>query len=259
ARLRAAGVDVEIGPGAEQSRELNLGFFSRMLRGTPWVRLKSAASLDGKTALDNGTSQWITSEAARADGHAWRARAGALLTGIGTVMEDNPRLDVRLDNGPGRSAPQPALVVVDSRLQTPLDARLFIEGRVTILYAAVRDPAREAALAQRGATVVFLPGHETGTEHKVDLRAMLADLARREVNELHVEAGHKLNGSLLRESLVDELLIYLAPKLIGQGRDIAHFGPLSELDKALALEFRSSSRVGVDLRIVARVAGRDRF
>ena len=135
ARLRAAGVAVEIGPGAAQSRELNIGFFSRMLRKTPWVRLKIAASLDGKTALGNGVSQWITSEAARADGHAWRARAGAVLTGIGTVLEDNPRLDVRLVN----STRQPALVVVDSRLETPLDAKLFIAGRELLIYCAQRD------------------------------------------------------------------------------------------------------------------------
>jgi diaminohydroxyphosphoribosylaminopyrimidine deaminase / 5-amino-6-(5-phosphoribosylamino)uracil reductase len=251
ARLRAAGVEVVTGPGAQAARELNLGFFSRMVRGTPWVRMKVAASLDGKTALENGASQWITSEAARADGHAWRARAGAVLTGIGTLLEDDPRLDVRHVPAPR----QPDAVVVDSRLETPLGARIFQPGRRLSIYAAARDPQREAALAAQGATLVFLPG----AGGKVDLAAMLRDLAQRGVNELHVEAGHKLNGSLIREGLVDELLVYLAPKLIGQGREMASFGPLTELARALPLEFVSSNAVGPDLRIVARVAGRDRF
>ncbi len=259
ARFRAAGIEVEVGPGADESRELNIGFFSRMLRQTPWVRLKMAASLDGKTALNNGASQWITSELARADGHAWRARAGAILTGIGTVLDDNPRLDVRLVNQQRDARTQPALVVVDSRLETPLDANLFITGRPLYIYAAARNAEKEAALAARGATVVYLPGRAPGTEGKVDLKAMLADLARHEVNELHVEAGHKLNGSLLREGLVDDLLVYLAPKMLGQGRDMAMFGPLTGLDKAIQLEFKSSATIGPDMRIVARIAGRDRF
>jgi diaminohydroxyphosphoribosylaminopyrimidine deaminase / 5-amino-6-(5-phosphoribosylamino)uracil reductase len=251
ARLRAAGVEVVCGPGAQAARELNIGFFSRMVRGTPWLRMKVAASLDGKTALENGVSQWITSEAARTDGHAWRARAGAVLTGIGTLLEDDPRLDVRLAPTPR----QPDAVVVDSRLETPPGANIFQPGRRLFIYAAVRDPQREAALAARGATLVFLPG----AGGKVDLPAMLRDLAQRGVNELHVEAGHKLNGSLIREGLVDELLVYLAPKLIGLGRGMAQFGPLTELSQALALEFVSSQALGPDLRIVARVAGRDRF
>lgn len=251
ARLRAAGVAVEVGPGAAESRELNLGFFSRMIRKTPWVRMKTAASLDGKTALADGTSQWITSDAARADGHAWRARACAVLTGIGTVLEDDPRLDVRLVSTPR----QPHLVVVDSRLETPLDAQLFMPGRRLWIYAAEAPAERAAALAARGAEVIVMPG----PGGKVDLSAMLQDLARREVNELHVEAGHKLNGSLIREGLVDELLVYLAPKLIGQGRDMASFGPLSALAQAVPLDFRDIERVGDDLRIVARLRGRDVF
>ena len=254
-RLRAAGMQVDIGEGALESRELNIGFFSRMLRGTPWVRLKAAVSLDGKTALANGASQWITSAPARADAHAWRARSGAILTGIGTVLDDNPRLDVRL----AAFHQQPALVVVDSRLQTPLDAKLFIAGRRLFIYAAVRDAEKEAALAARDATVIDMPVSAPGTGAKVDLKAMLADLARRGINELHVEAGHKLNGSLVREELVDELLVYLAPKLIGQGRDMANFGPLTALAQAVPLEFKSSTMFGPDLRIVARITGRDRF
>ena len=258
-RLRAAGVAVDIGPGAGPARELNLGFFSRMVRKTPWVRLKAAASLDGKTALDNGASKWITSDLARADGHTWRARAGAILTGIGTVRDDNPRLDVRLVDKPSGREWQPALAVVDSRLDTPLDANLFMAGRPLYIYAALRNDAKAQALAARGATVIYLPGSAPDQESKVDLKAMLADLARREVNELHVEAGHKLNGSLLREGLVDELLVYLAPKLIGQGRGLANFGPLNTLEDAIALEFTSHTMVGSDLRIVARIPGRDRF
>jgi diaminohydroxyphosphoribosylaminopyrimidine deaminase/5-amino-6-(5-phosphoribosylamino)uracil reductase len=254
-RLRAAGVEVEVGPGAAESRELNIGFFSRMVRKQPWVRLKVAASLDGKTGLENGVSQWITSEAARTDGHAWRARASAVLTGVGTVLEDNPRLDVRLVDTPR----QPHLVVVDSRLQTPVDAHIFIAGRPVWIYAAQRDEAKAAALEARGATVTVLPN----ADGKVDLPALLADLAARGVNELHVESGHKLNGSMLREGCVDELLVYMAPKLIGNGLDIASHlyagGPLTSLVGVLPLEFRSVDMLGPDLRIVARVAERDAF
>ena len=254
-RLRAAGVEVEIGPGAEESRALNIGFFSRMIRKTPWVRMKLAASLDGKTALDNGKSQWITSDAARTDGHAWRARSCAVLTGIGTVLEDNPRLDVRLVDTPR----QPHLVVVDSRLETPLDANLFLPGRAVYIYAAQQNEAKKLALEARGATVNYLPGPEEDTQGKVDLAGMLRDLAKREVNELHVEAGHRLNGSLIREGLVDEFVVYLAPKFIGQGRGMASFGPLADLADAVPLEFKSTAMLGPDLRIVAQIPGRSQF
>lgn len=255
ARLRAAGIEVQVGPGAKQARELNIGFFSRMIRNSPWVRMKVAASLDGRTALDSGASQWITSDSARADGHAWRARASAVLTGIGTVLEDNPQLDVRLVE----CRRQPWLVVVDSRLETPPGARLFMPGRQVLIYAAVRDAQKEAELAKRGATVVHMPGLPAAGRTKVDLAAMLADLAARECNEVHVEAGSKLNGSLLREGLVDEMLVYLAPKLIGQGRGMADFGPLTSLAESMALEFLSATPVGADLRILARGVGRDQF
>ena len=258
ARLRAAGVDVETGPGAEEARELNIGFFSRMIRKTPWVRLKVAASLDGKTALENGASQWITSEAARADGHAWRARSCAVLTGIGTVLEDNPSLDVRLV----ATERQPHLIVVDSRLETPVDAKLFLPNRKLLIYCAEAENSKKSELEARGATVILMPqagSTSRSATAKVDLRAMMADLAAREVNEVHVEAGFKLNGSLVREGLVDEFLVYLAPKLMGQGRDMANFGPLTQLSQALPLEFKSTEMVGPDLRLLARVAGRDQF
>ncbi|GAB3645823.1 bifunctional diaminohydroxyphosphoribosylaminopyrimidine deaminase/5-amino-6-(5-phosphoribosylamino)uracil reductase RibD [Ramlibacter alkalitolerans] len=250
ARLRAAGVAVEVGPGARESRELNIGFFSRMVRGRPWVRMKIAASLDGQTALANGRSQWITGEAARADGHAWRARAGALLTGIGTVLDDDPRLDVRL----APVGKQPPLVVVDSRLQTPPAAALFsVAGRPVWIYAAEAKPDAQTALEARSAHVSQL----AGAGGKVDLAALLKDLAGRGVNELHVEAGFKLNGSLLREALVDEFLVYLAPKLLGPGRGMVNIGPLEDLAQGVALEFGGIERVGADLRVLARVAGRD--
>ena len=255
ARLRAAGIEVVVGPGAAESRELNLGFFSRMVRKTPWVRMKVAASLDGKTALPNGASQWITSSEARADGHAWRAQACAVLTGIGTVTSDDPRLDVRLATTPR----QPQLVVVDSRLETPLNAQLFMPGRALTMYAAVTDEAKQAALQAQGAQVIYKPETQADARHKVDLAAMLQDLAAREINEVHVEAGHKLNGSLIRAGLVDEFLIYLAPKLLGQGADMASFGPLTALSQAVALEFKSTQMLGPDLRILARVQGRDLF
>lgn len=260
ARLRTAGIEVNLlsigDPSSIASRELNIGFFSRMIRGTPWVRMKMAASLDGTSALNNGASQWITGEPARTDGHAWRARACAVLTGIGTVLQDDPRLDVRL---PGVTR-QPHLVVVDSDLNTPVSARLFepaaegLQRQVWIFHSAL-DPERQTALAAKGARLFHAPG----IDNKVDLAAMLRDLARQEVNELHVEAGYKLNGSLLREGLVDELLLYQAPMLLGQGAGISSLGPLNQLQDGVALKFISVDWMGEDLRIVARVKGRDTF
>jgi diaminohydroxyphosphoribosylaminopyrimidine deaminase / 5-amino-6-(5-phosphoribosylamino)uracil reductase len=250
ARLRAAGIvvdDVHEGPFADAARELNIGFFSRMQRGRPWVRLKAAVSLDGRTALNNGTSQWITGSAARADGHAYRKRAGAVLTGVGTVLDDDPRLDVRLVD----TARQPLRVVVDSRLDMPATARVLAPPGAVLVYAAVPDEARRAALQAAGAEVATLPG-PTG---KVDLPSVLSDLARRGINELHIEAGHKLNGSFVREGLVDEFLIYMAPRLFGVGRELAAFGPLERLQDTLDLRFVSVTQVGDDLRIIAHPVG----
>ena len=250
-RLRAAGIQVDVGLYAEEARELNLGFFSRMLRKRPWLRMKIAASLDGRTALENGQSQWITSAAARADGHRWRARAGAVLTGIGTVTEDDPRLDVREVDTPR----QPLRVIVDSRLETPTAARILLPPGDVLIYAATEDDARGSALRAAGAEIQCLPN----PAGRVDLAIMLEDLAQRGINELHVEAGQKLNGSFVREDLVDEYLVYLAPKLLGHGRGMMDFGPLADLKDARAFEFVDTQRVGPDLRIVARPPGRAQF
>ena len=245
ARLRAAGVQVDAGLGEDASRELNPGFIKRMTTGLPWVRMKIAASLDGQTALVNGVSQWITSEPARQDGHAWRARACAVLTGIGTVLEDNPQLDVRLVDTPR----QPALVVVDSRLETPPQAALFRPERAVWIYHAGGSASAAQALTHSGAQLTAQPN----PHGKVDLQALMQDLGRREINEVHVEAGHKLNASLLKAGLVDELLVYLAPLLIGQGRGMTALGPLASLGEALPLKWLDVTPIGPDLRLRARL------
>lgn len=247
ARLRAAGIAVDVGLLGGEARELNIGFFSRMLRGLPWLRLKAAISLDGRTALPDGQSQWITGEAARADGHAWRKRAGAVLTGVGTVIDDDPRLDVRLVE----TARQPLRVIVDSRLDTPPAARILDAPGSALVYGAGPAPEREAALRARGAEIAFM----ANASGKVDLHAMLHDLGARGINELHVEAGAKLNGSFVREGLVDEWLVYMAPRLLGSGRDLAAFGPLASLAESVDLRFHAVERVGDDLRLRLRPAG----
>ncbi|MFY8119625.1 MAG: bifunctional diaminohydroxyphosphoribosylaminopyrimidine deaminase/5-amino-6-(5-phosphoribosylamino)uracil reductase RibD [Roseateles sp.] len=247
ARLQAAGIRTGLGLLAVPARELNIGFFSRMLRARPFVRMKIAASLDGRTALPDGRSQWITAEPARRDGHAWRRRAGALLTGIGTVREDDPRLDVRLVP----TQHQPLRVIVDSRLETPPGARILQPPGQVLIYAAQDSAERATALRAAGAEIVLLPD----PSGKVDLTALMRDLGGRGINELHVEAGHKLNGSLLRAGLVDEFLVYLAPKLLGQGREMAAFGPLNSLDEAPQLLWREITPVGEDLRLIARPRG----
>jgi diaminohydroxyphosphoribosylaminopyrimidine deaminase/5-amino-6-(5-phosphoribosylamino)uracil reductase len=254
ARLRAAGVAVEMvgGPWAAESRELNIGFFSRMVRGRPWLRMKIASSLDGRTALENGASQWITGQAARADGHAWRRRASAVLTGIGTVRDDDPRLDVRWVP----TQQQPLRVVVDSRLDIMASARVLQPPGSALVYTASDDAARIAALTAPHVEVARLPADMRG---KTDLAAMLADLSRREINELHVEAGERLSGSLLREGLVDELLVYVAPRLLGPGRGMAAVGPLASLADSQDFEFTDIGRVGADLRLRLRLPGRSQF
>lgn len=245
-QLQQAGMEVVMmdEPIAQACREMNIGFFSRVQRGRPWVRLKVAASLDGKTALENGRSQWITQEGARADGHAFRRRAGAVLTGIGTVLEDDPRLDVRWVP----CTTQPLRVVVDARLQTPLQARVLGGEGPVLIYGGQDAPAQREALTQRGAQVVLLPQHDG----KVDLGAMLDDLGRRHINELHVEAGHKLNASLLRGGWVDELLVYLAPTLLGPGRDMAALPALQRLEEAQRWSFFDIAPIGADVRLRLR-------
>lgn len=246
ARLRAAGIQVSVGLLAAEATELNLGFFKRMQTGLPWVRLKVAASVDGVTALRNGQSQWITSPEARQDGHAWRARACAVLTGVGTVLEDNPRLDVREVVTPR----QPPLVVVDSRLQTPPNARLFEPQRDVCLAHALNELPPGWAGPRSGVSTLALPN----PSGKVDLPALFQALGERQLNEVHVEAGHKLNASLLREGCVDEILLYVAPKLLGQGQGLTQLGPFERLDQGLSWRFVETSPVGPDLRLRLRPA-----
>jgi diaminohydroxyphosphoribosylaminopyrimidine deaminase/5-amino-6-(5-phosphoribosylamino)uracil reductase len=243
AQLEAAGMDVSSGLMAHAAQELNIGFFSRMQRGRPWVRLKTAASLDGTTALGNGASQWITGPAARADGHAWRARASAILTGIGTVKADDPQLTVRGVDTPK----QPRRVIVDSRLDIDLDARI-LQGDPCWIVAASPDPVKHDALTRAGHDVILLPN----ASGKVNLPALMLELGRREVNELHVEAGSKLNASLVREGCVDELLVYLAPSIIGPGQGMFALPALAQLSGQHHLAFHAVSQVGPDLRILAR-------
>jgi diaminohydroxyphosphoribosylaminopyrimidine deaminase/5-amino-6-(5-phosphoribosylamino)uracil reductase len=248
AQLEAAGIEVASGLLADAAYELNIGFFSRMRRGRPWVRLKTAASLDGMTALDNGESQWITGPEARQDGHAWRARACVILTGIGTVKADDPQLTVRGVDMPGVATPRPPRrVIVDSRLDIDVNARI-LQGEPCWIVAAVPDPDKAALLRAAGHEVIVL-ANSTG---KVDLPALMLELGRREVNEVHVEAGSKLNASLVREGCVDELLVYLAPSLIGAGQGMFALPPLARLADKIALRFHEATPVGADLRILAR-------
>jgi diaminohydroxyphosphoribosylaminopyrimidine deaminase/5-amino-6-(5-phosphoribosylamino)uracil reductase len=246
ARLRAAGIAVDIGLLEDDAREQNIGFVSRMTRGRPWVRMKVAASLDGRTALMSGESKWITGEAARADGHRWRARACAILTGVGTVQQDDPELSVRAVATPR----QPHRIVIDRHAQTPPTARVLSGGSALMVTAGERNPAWPP-----GVEHLVLPD----ARGRVDLGALMATLGEREINELHVEAGGKLNGALLDAGLVDELLLYVAPCLIGDpARGIAEFpSGLAHLSDRIALSVRDVSKVGDDLRIVARVTDRE--
>ena len=240
--LESAGIRFEHGLLENEARELNVGFFSRMERARPWVRMKIAATLDGRTALADGRSQWITGEDARRDGHHWRARACAVLTGIGTVKADDPRLTVRDVETPR----QPLRVVVDSRLEISDGARILKGGGDVLLFSAV-EPKRPLGSAQH--IVLRNPAG------KVDLPAMLVELARRGVNELHVEAGFRLNGSLVREGCVDEFLVYLNPSFLGDGaQGMLDLAPFESLDRRLQLGLRSVERIGGDLRILARLA-----
>ena len=245
AMLRAAGIEATSGLLENAARELNIGFVSRMTRGRPWLRLKAAASLDGKTALNNGVSQWITGPDARRDGHRWRARACAVLTGIGTVRDDDPQLLVR----DVETTRQPLRVVVDSRLETPLSARI-LQGGPVLVAVAVDDEKRANLLRAAGAEVLLLPN----AAGKVELKDLLEELGRRGINEVHAEAGFKLNGSLLREGLVDELLLYLAPCLIGHDASgLFNLPELTSLDGKRPLQIRDLRQIGEDIRLIARL------
>jgi diaminohydroxyphosphoribosylaminopyrimidine deaminase/5-amino-6-(5-phosphoribosylamino)uracil reductase len=244
--LQAAGIETGCGLLGSEARELNIGFVARMTRGRPWLRLKAAASLDGKTALNNGLSQWITGPEARRDGQRWRARACAVLTGIGTVRDDDPQLNVR-DFATPR---QPLRVVVDSKLEISLNARI-LQGGPVLIAGAVADPAKMAALQAAGAEVLILPN----AAGKVELKDLLEELGRRGINEVHAEAGFKLNGSLLREGLVDELLLYLAPCLLGHAASgLFNLPELTGLDGKCALQIRDLRQIGADIRLLARPA-----
>ncbi|THT96413.1 bifunctional diaminohydroxyphosphoribosylaminopyrimidine deaminase/5-amino-6-(5-phosphoribosylamino)uracil reductase RibD [Lampropedia puyangensis] len=269
ARLRAAGIAVDVGDGAAPARQLNLGFLKRMETGMPWVRAKVAASADGGTALLNGQSQWITGPAAREDGQRWRARADVVMTGIGTVLADDPLLNVRVALHGGTTptaqsqARQPHLAIVDSHLRTPLDAKLWqiAQRTVWIFGLAARDSddfawaqqqrQRQSALQAQGAHVVLLPAAtRSGQTHAVDLPAVVHTLAGMPVNEIHVEAGARLNGGLLQAGLVDEWLLYLAPSMLGQGKGMAErAAPLTALTDAATYIWGDCQPVGADLRL----------
>jgi len=247
-KLRAAGIVVDCGLMETAARELNAGFFARMTRGTPLVRSKIAMSLDGRTALSNGKSKWITGEAARRDVQHWRARSCAVLTGIDTVLADDAQLNVREIETPR----QPLRVVLDSRLRLPLNARMLQNGERgnVLIYTVSQDAAKIAALKKTGASVCVLPGNQG----RVDLPAVLGDLARRGCNEVLVEAGSTLNGALLRAGLVDELLLYLAPQLLGDmARGMAQLGELTGLEQRVNLKWQDVRQVGNDLRVTVKI------
>jgi diaminohydroxyphosphoribosylaminopyrimidine deaminase/5-amino-6-(5-phosphoribosylamino)uracil reductase len=245
-KLRAAGVEVEYGLMEATARELNVGFVSRMTRGIPWVRSKIAASLDGRTALANGTSQWITGAAARRDVQHWRARSCAVVTGIGTVLADDPQLNVREI----ANARQPLRVVLDTELRISPSAKILQSAR-TLIYTAISDAKKHRAIQATGAEVVML----AGKDGKVDLLAVMRNLAQHGINEVLVESGRRLNGALLKAGLVDELVLYLAPQLLGDAaRGLADLGELTQLQQRVALQWRDARQVGGDLRIIANIS-----
>ncbi len=244
-QLRDAGIAAESGLMEEQARELNIGFVSRMTRNRPWMRVKIAASLDGKTALANGVSQWIGGPDARRDGHHWRARSCAVMTGIGTLKDDDPKLTVR-DVPTTR---QPLRIVVDSRLRITPDAKL-LDGGAVLVATATHDEGKAKALRAKGADIVVLPN----AEGKVDLTKLSEHLAGMGLNEVLIEAGIKLDSALLQAGVVDELLLYLAPHLLGDaGRGMLDLGDLQRMDQRLELDIRDTRLFGPDLRVLARL------
>lgn len=245
AKLQASGIAVECGLMEAEARALNIGFESRMTHAMPWVRSKIAMSLDGRTALSNGESQWITGEAARRDVHVWRARSCAVMTGIDTVLEDDAQLTVRKIE----TSRQPLRVVLDSHLRIASTAKIFDGGQVLIV-AAVADQEKISALEQVGAKVIVLPDEGS----RVSLPATLRHLAAIGCNEVLVEAGRTLNGALLKAGLVDELVLYFAPQLLGDmARGMAQLGELTRLNERVELTWQDVRQVGSDLRIMAKV------
>ncbi|HSD38306.1 MAG TPA: bifunctional diaminohydroxyphosphoribosylaminopyrimidine deaminase/5-amino-6-(5-phosphoribosylamino)uracil reductase RibD [Rhodocyclaceae bacterium] len=243
-RLAAAGIAVTSGLLQDEARAINEGFISRIVRGRPFVRLKIAASLDGKTALANGVSKWITSEAARADAHHWRARSCAILTGIGTVLADNPSMNVRAVQTPR----QPRRIVLDSQLRTPADASI-LQGSNTLIVTASNNAKRRHELETTGAEILHLPAEDG----RVDIVALLPVLGQQGTNELLVEAGAELNAAFMQSGLVDEYLLYLAPTFLGDpARGLAMLPALETLEERIELRFHSVEQVGEDLRILAR-------
>jgi diaminohydroxyphosphoribosylaminopyrimidine deaminase/5-amino-6-(5-phosphoribosylamino)uracil reductase len=257
--LRGAGVAVESGLMAAEAAEINPGFLKRMRSGRPWVRVKLAMSLDGRTALANGESRWITGPLAREDVQHWRAQSSAILTGIGTVLADDPRLDVRLPDPPSGPRPQPLRVVLDARLQTPPGARLLAGGRVLIVTAAIggeEDPeraARRAGLAARGAAFEEVPLQSGAAAGRLSLPDVLELLGRHEINEVWVEAGPGLAGAMLSQGLADELIVYVAPKLLGpQARPLVQMSELGNLHDAPGFLVLDTRQIGDDIRLHAR-------
>ena len=245
-RLRQAGVQVDVSGSESAISDDNPGYFSRMTRGRPWVRSKVAASLDGRTALQNGVSQWITGPASRADVHRWRARSSAVLTGVGTLLADDPRLNARPD-APDSAVKQPIRVILDSKLRTPPDASALGTVDDTLIYTTAGESAEADALSRRASI------ERAGGSSQCDLMGVLEALGQREINEVWVEAGAVLNGALLREGLIDELIVYLAPHAMGDSaRGLFALDTLSSMEQRIALEFIDVRRVGDDLRITAR-------
>ncbi len=245
--LTLAGIKVQTGLLESEARELNIGFISRMTRGRPWVRLKTAASLDGKTALLNGESKWITGPAARADVQRWRARACVILTGSGTVLADNPMLNVR-DIATPR---QPLKVIVDSSLATPPKAQILHGG--AFIACAAADPDRRAVLEAAGAQILELPD----ANGRVDLTALMLEFGRQGINEVHVEAGATLNGALLAAGLVDEWISYLAPVALGHAaRGLFNLPELTDMAGRTAFALRDTRMLGADIRLTLRPSSR---
>ncbi len=248
-RLREAGIDVAVGVSEASAAALNPGYRSRMIRGRPLIRSKLAASLDGRTALANGESQWITGEAARSDVHRWRARSSVVLTGVGTVLADDPRLDARVPDAKTPIEP-PARVIVDSGLRTPPTARtLALPGNV-LIFGSRKAPGSAEALRRAGAQVEWAPG-----ERRCDLTKVVARLGELQFNEVWVEAGARLNGALLEAGLIDELVIYLAPQVLGaDARGMFAIEPLAGLEGRINLEYQEIRKLDRDIRITACLA-----